>query len=249
MEFTVITIFPEMFTALECGITGRAKKNGLVKIDCLDLRDYADSKYRKVDDRPYGGGPGMVLLFEPLQKAISAAKASSDKPAKVIHLSPQGKLLQQKDLVRMSQQDNRLILISGRYEGIDERLIESEIDEEWSIGDYILSGGEIAAMVLIDAITRLLPGALGDETSILQDSFGNNDLLDYPHYTRPEIINGKSVPKVLLSGDHKAIMRWRLKESLGRTWLRRPDLLAKHQLTEEEQALLDEFISHASRAQ
>lgn len=244
MFFDIITIFPEMFAALDYGILGRAKKNGLIKTHCFNLRDYSNDKHGRVDDRPYGGGPGMVMMFEPLQKAIAAAKKSNPEPSKVIHLTPQGTLLTQKDVYQFLEDSapKHLILVASRYEGVDERLIEQEIDEEWSIGDYVLSGGEIAVMVLIDAITRLLPGALGDSESAAQDSFSDNRL-DYPHYTRPENISGRVVPKELLSGNHQLIARWRLKEALGRTRLRRPDLLAEKKLTEKEKLLLDEFIA------
>lgn len=243
MHFDIITIFPEMFATLKFGITGRALEKKLIKINCLNLRDYSDNEYRRVDDRPYGGGPGMALMFSPLQKAIKAAKSLDPKQAKVIYLSPQGKLINQEFLksISLNKDYERIIFVAGRYEGIDERIIENEIDEEWSIGDYILSGGELAAMVLIDALTRFIPEALGDENSVNQDSFSNN-LLDYPVFTRPEKIDDRRVPEILLSGDHKAIARWRLKQALGRTWLKRPDLLAKKELTKEEKKLLQEFI-------
>ena len=232
-----------MFTALESGITGRAQKNDLISVKCWDLRDFSGNKHRRVDERPYGGGPGMVMMYAPLKKAITAVKQASAIPARVIHLSPQGKPVQQEMLQNLvtDNEVKNLIFLSGRYEGIDERLIAEEVDEEWSIGDYIISGGELATMVIIDAITRLLPGALGDPESSQQDSFGAG-LLDYPHYTRPENINNLPVPEILLSGDHAAIARWRLKQSLGRTWLRRSDLLAQKKLNKEEEKLLDEFI-------
>jgi tRNA (guanine37-N1)-methyltransferase len=235
----VVSLFPEMLDALQYGITGRALEKGLLTLCHWSPRDYSDDKHRTVDDRPYGGGPGMVMKVQPLRDAICAAKAAAQGAARVIHLSPQGRLLTQAGVVELLQHE-RLILVAGRYEGIDERLIAAEIDEEWSVGDYVLSGGELAAMVMIDAITRLLPEALGDDQSARQDSFTDN-LLDYPHYTRPE---SQEIPAVLLSGDHQAIARWRLQQALGRTWLRRPDLLAKRELTEIEQALLDEFISN-----
>jgi tRNA (guanine37-N1)-methyltransferase len=244
MKFDVITIFPEIFSALDYGVIGRAKKNRVIDVRLWDLRKYSNDKHGRIDDRPYGGGPGMVMLFEPLQKAITAAKIADQETAKVIHLTPQGKLLTQKDIQQFADNhiSKRLILIASRYEGVDQRVIDQEEDEEWSIGDYVLSGGEIAAMVLIDAITRLLPGVLGADESALDDSFSQG-LIEYPHYTRPEIIAGKKVPKVLLSGDHQEIHRWRLKEALGRTWLRRPDLLVKRILTPEENILLKEFIA------
>ncbi|OGT08949.1 MAG: tRNA (guanosine(37)-N1)-methyltransferase TrmD [Gammaproteobacteria bacterium GWE2_37_16] len=245
MNFNIITIFPEMFTALASGITGRAQKKDLISVKCWDLREFSDSKHRRVDERPYGGGPGMVMTYAPLKKAITAVKQANSTPARVIHLSPQGKSVQQEMLQNLvtDNEVKNLIFLSGRYEGIDERLIAEEVDEEWSIGDYIISGGELAAMVVIDAITRLLPGALGDPESSQQDSFSSAGLLDYPHYTRPEDINNLAVPEILLSGDHASIARWRLKQSLGRTWLRRPDLLAQKNLTNEEERILEEFIA------
>lgn len=243
MYFDIITIFPEMFAALNYGIPTRAQKSGLIQVKCWDLREFSDNSYRRVDERPFGGGPGMVMMYEPLKKAIAAAKAASSAKPKVVHLTPQGRPLQQKYLqeVVADASMQHLIFLSGRYEGIDERLIEDEVDLEWSLGDYVLSGGELAAMVIIDALTRLLPGALGEDASAEQDSFMNG-LLDYPHYTRPPEAAGKAVPEVLLSGDHAKIARWRLKQSLGRTWLRRPDLLEKRELTKDEKLLLDEFI-------
>ncbi len=230
MNIYLITLFPELMQqATEFGVLGRAIKQQQVKLSCFNPRDYADDKHRTVDDRPYGGGPGMLMKVEPLYKAIMAAKTAStsqtaNKAAKVIYLSPQGQRLNQNMLVDTAAADDDLILIAGRYEGIDERIIEALVDEEWSIGDYVLSGGEYAALVVVDGITRLIPGVLGDDDSALQDSFMQG-LLDHPHYTRPEKINDQSVPEVLLSGDHKAIQRWRLKQALGRTWLRRPELI------------------------
>jgi tRNA (guanine37-N1)-methyltransferase len=223
------------------GVTGRAIKTGIVGLSLHDPRAHAQDKHRTVDDRPYGGGPGMVMQVEPLRAAINEARASCGAGAKVIYLSPQGRKLDQSGVAELAQTD-RLVLIAGRYEGIDERVIESEVDAEWSIGDYVLSGGELAAAVIIDAVVRTLPGALGDEASAEQDSFVNG-LLDYPHYTRPEQVDGRPVPEVLLSGDHAAIARWRLKQSLGRTWLRRPDLLKQVELNKEQQQLLAEFIT------
>ena len=226
----LITLFPELIQqAVAFGVLGRAIKQQQLKLQCFNPRDYTEDKHRTVDDRPYGGGPGMLMKVEPLAKAIMAAKdgagQTNGQPAKVVYLSPQGQQLDQQLVVDTAEQKNDLILIAGRYEGIDERLIESLIDEEWSVGDYVLSGGEFAALVVVDAITRLIPGVLGDAESAIQDSFMQG-LLDCPHYTRPEAVDGQEVPDVLLSGDHKAIRRWRLKQSLGRTWLRRPDLLA-----------------------
>jgi tRNA (guanine37-N1)-methyltransferase len=242
----LITLFPELIQqAAAFGVLGRAIKQQQITLSCINPRDYAEDRHRTVDDRPYGGGPGMLMKVEPLYKAIMAAKAAAEKTVRVIYLSPQGQRLNQRLLVDTAAAENDLILIAGRYEGIDERIIESLVDEEWSIGDYVLSGGEYAALVVIDGLTRLLPGVLGDDESALQDSFMQG-LLDYPHYTRPEKINDQSVPEVLLSGDHKAIQRWRLKQALGRTWLRRPDLLARLEKDgsgwdEEKAALLAEF--------
>ena len=240
MRIDVISLFPPMFEAISShGITGRAVKNGLLTLRVWNPRDYTEDKHRSVDDRPYGGGPGMVMMIEPLERAIHAARGELKKEAKLIYLSPQGRKLDHAAVLELSKREG-MILLAGRYEGIDERLLETEVDEEWSIGDYVLSGGELAAMVLIDAVTRQLPGALGDEDSAQQDSFVQG-LLDCEHYTRPEEYAGQKVPEVLLSGDHEKIRRWRLKRSLGRTWLRRPDLLEKLTLTDEQQRLLEEF--------
>lgn len=242
MRIDVVTLFPEMFEAIRgSGIPRRAIERGLMNLQMWNPRDFTFDRHRTVDDRPYGGGPGMVMQFEPLRDALRAARAADEVKATVIYLSPQGRKLDQAGVQELAQRP-RLILLAGRYEGIDERLIESEVDEEWSIGDYVLSGGELAAMVLIDAVTRLLPGALGHEDSADQDSFSSG-LLDYPHYTRPEMIDGRTVPAVLLSGDHAAIARWRMKQALGRTWLRRPELLEQATLSKEQQKLLAEFMS------
>lgn len=225
MNIYLISLFPELIQqAAAFGVLGRAIKQQQLKLRCFNPRDYTEDKHRTVDDRPYGGGPGMLMKVEPLAKAIRAAKDEANENAKVVYLSPQGQQLNQQLVVDTAARQKDLILIAGRYEGIDERLIESLIDEEWSIGDYVLSGGEFAALVVVDAITRLIPGVLGDDESAIQDSFMHG-LLDCPHYTRPELVDDQPVPKVLLSGDHKAIKRWRLKQALGRTWLRRPDLL------------------------
>lgn len=239
MWFGVVTLFPEMFGALECGITGRAQKDNLITQTFWNPRDYTKNKYRNVDDRPYGGGPGMVMMAQPLQDAIHAAKKAAPITPLVIHLSPQGKRFSQTAAQELLAKKS-LILIAGRYEGIDERLIELEVEQEWSIGDYVLSGGELAAMVMIDTITRLIPGALGHEDSAKEDSLSAG-LLKYPQYTRPENLNGLMVPEVLLSGHHETILRWRLKQSLGRTWLKRPDLLEVMNLDPNQQALLEEF--------
>lgn len=245
MWFGLITLFPEMFNALDYGITGRAKKNGLIQLQCWNPRDFATDKHKSVDDHAYGGGPGMLMMPEPLQAAIEAAKAAAPTPPTVIFLSPQGKRFNQHSAVTLSEKKS-VILLAGRYEGIDERIIEKYIDEEWSIGDYVLSGGEIPAMAMIDTITRLLPGAVGDENSIQEDSL-TSGLLKYPQYTRPELFEGSKVPDVLLSGNHEQIRRWRLKKSLGKTWQRRPDLLDKLPLNTENKRLLDEFIEEFNK--
>lgn len=240
MRIDVISLFPPMFEAVTgYGVTGRAIKNGLLTLRVWNPRDYTEDRHRSVDDRPYGGGPGMVMMIEPLARAIGAARSEQGKEARVIYLSPQGRRLDHAGVVELSKREG-VILLAGRYEGIDERLLETEVDEEWSIGDYVLSGGELAAMVMIDAVARQLPGALGDEDSAQQDSFVEG-LLDHEHYTRPEDYAGRRVPEVLLSGDHEKIRRWRLKRSLGRTWLRRPDLLERLPLDNEQKRLLEEF--------
>lgn len=240
MDIDVITLFPEMFKALtESGVVGKAVKRGDLRVDTINPRDFTHDRHRTVDDRPYGGGPGMVMMVEPLREAVRAVKAEGPD-RKVIYLSPQGRKLDQQGLEELSQRPG-MILVAGRYEGIDERFIETEVDEEWSIGDYVLSGGELAAMVMIDGVARLIPGVLGHDESAEQDSFVNG-LLDCPHYTRPENFEGSEVPKVLLSGDHQAIADWRLKQALGRTWERRPDLLDDRDLDERQQRLLNEYI-------
>ncbi|ODS24463.1 tRNA (guanosine(37)-N1)-methyltransferase TrmD [Candidatus Endobugula sertula] len=247
MRVAIVTLFPEMFSALtDYGISGRAFGNQLLGIATYSPRDFTCDRHQTVDDRPYGGGPGMVMKVEPLQEAIRSAKqwaGENGRPNRVIYLSPQGRVLKQsgvKELAQDAQVEN-FVLVAGRYEGIDERLLQQEIDEEWSIGDYVLSGGELPAMVLLDAIIRLLPGALGHESSAGEDSFSDG-LLDCPHYTRPEVYGGKKVPSVLLSGNHGSIERWRLEQSLKRTLERRPDLLAaklsNNELTQEQQKLL-----------
>jgi len=231
-----------MFEAItEYGVTGRAVSRGQLAIDYWNPRDFTQDKHKTVDDRPYGGGPGMVMKVEPLQQAIQAAKQQLGQQTKVAYLSPQGRKLDQQGLQELATRE-AMIFVAGRYEGVDERLIEQEIDEEWSIGDYVLSGGELAAMVMIDGVARLLPGVLGDEESAQQDSFMAG-LLDHPHYTRPERLSDQKVPSVLLGGDHEAIRKWRLKESLGRTWLRRPEMLVMETLTSEQKALLEQFIA------
>ena len=247
MRIDVITLFPQMVLDLVgYGVTGRARENDLFELGTWNPRDYTHDRHRTVDDRPYGGGPGMLMMIEPLRQAISAARQANPQSL-VAYMSPQGRRLDQ-GLARELVQRPGLILVAGRYEGIDERLIELEVDEELSIGDYVLSGGEMAAMVVIDAVTRLLPGALGHQDSAEQDSFSNG-LLDCPHYTRPEVYEEMRVPPVLLSGDHEAVRRWRLKQSLGRTWLRRPDILAGVELDSEQQRLLDEYICERAAQQ
>lgn len=240
----IVSLFPEMFTALHVGITGRAIKEKLLTLQHWNPRDFAKDKYKTVDDKPYGGGPGMLMMVEPLRAAIQAAKAAAPTPPSVIYLSPQGRRFDQEAAEELALKP-AVVFVSGRYEGIDERLIEQEIDEEWSLGDFILTGGELAAMTMLDAAIRLIPGAVGDAQSVKQDSL-TTGLLKYPQYTRPEVLDGAAVPEVLLSGNHKDINRWRLKASLGKTWLRRPDLMAKRALTEEELALLTEFIKEFS---
>jgi tRNA (guanine37-N1)-methyltransferase len=240
MRIDVVTLFPEMIRERSSqGIQGRALAQGLVELVTWNPRDFSTDKHRSVDDRPYGGGPGMVMQVQPLCAAIRAARAAGPQ-ADVIYLSPQGQRFTQQRARELAQQE-RIILVAGRYEGIDERVIGLEVDEELSIGDYVLSGGELPALLVMDAVTRLLPGALGDENSAQEDSFMDG-LLDYPHYTRPEQIEGRPVPEVLLGGNHAAIRRWRHKQALGRTWQRRPDLLEDMQLDVEQQALLNEFI-------
>jgi tRNA (guanine37-N1)-methyltransferase len=244
LRFDVITLFPEMFAALTAsGITRRALERGLWQIECWNPRQWTQDVHRTVDDRPYGGGPGMVMMASPLEQAIGVAKAAAEVSAgstpKVIYLSPQGSPIRQQRVVELAASGGA-ILLCGRYEGIDERLIERCVDEELSLGDFVLSGGELAAMALMDACIRQLPGALNDEASAVEDSFAAG-LLDCPHYTRPEVYEGSAVPDVLLSGNHEKIRRWRLKQSLGRTWQRRPDLLATRMLSSEEAELLAEF--------
>lgn len=255
-EFDVITLFPEMFDVIaKQGVTGRAQENGIYRLHTWNPRDFTENNYRTVDDRPYGGGPGMVMLAQPLEKAITAARARQTENgsggAKVIYLSPQGRLLDHAVVMELGKLPG-LVLLCGRYEGVDERLLAPSaglVDDEISIGDYVLSGGELPAMVLIDALVRQMPGVLGDAESASQDSFANGQagrlgLLDHPHYTRPEVYQGNVVPEVLMSGNHARINRWRLQQALGRTWLRRPDLLAlriEHGMTDEEKKLLEEF--------
>jgi tRNA (guanine37-N1)-methyltransferase len=241
MKFSVVTLFPEMVaTGTSFGICGRAVRRGLVEFGTVDPRDLAADLHRTVDDRPYGGGPGMVLKVEPFRQAIRRARAGLPNGSPVIFLSPQGRRFDQR-LAREFAELPGMVLVAGRYEGFDERLIESEGDDEVSLGDFVLSGGEIAAVAVIDAVVRLLPEVLGDQASAEADSF-TNDLLDFPHYTRPNSVDGMEVPSVLTEGDHEAIRRWRLKQALGRTYTRRPDLLEGRTLTAEEQRLLQEYL-------
>jgi tRNA (guanine37-N1)-methyltransferase len=238
IRFDVVTLFPEMFTAITgSGITSRALEAGLYSLTTWNPRHFTTDNYRTVDDRPYGGGPGMVMLAEPLERALDGIKLAGG--GRVIYLSPQGRKLDHRGVLGLSREKS-LTLLCGRYEGVDERLLERRVDEEISIGDFVLSGGEIAAMALVDAVVRQLPGALGDEASALEESFADG-LLDCPQYTRPEVYSDRRVPEVLLSGHHENIRRWRLKQALGRTWLRRPDLLAVKKLSAEESKLLEEF--------
>lgn len=241
----VISLFPEMFRAVtDFGVTGQAVKKGLLTVETWDPRDFTHDKHRTVDDRPYGGGPGMLMMVQPLRDAINAAKKAANGKAKVIYLSPQGRRLDQAGVEELARSET-LILICGRYEGVDERIIQTDVDEEWSVGDFVLSGGELPAMVLIDSVARFVPGVLGDFASAEEDSFANG-LLDCPHYTRPEVLDGLSVPLVLKSGNHQSIRRWRLKQSLGQTWQKRPELLESLALTDEQELLLAEFINERS---
>ena len=254
MWMGVVSLFPEMFSAVtDYGITGRAVRDKLLELEFWNPRDFTRDKHQTVDDRPYGGGPGMVMQYQPLKSAITEARQAAayhaeeqavsageaSEHAAVIYLSPQGRKLDQRGVEELAQR-KQIILVAGRYEGIDERLVQDDIDEEWSVGDYVLSGGELPAMTLIDSVCRLIPGALGHESSAVEDSFSTG-LLDFPHYTRPETVGKNGVPAVLLSGNHEKIREWRLKQALGRTWERRPDLLEARTLSKEEKNLLDEF--------
>ncbi|MCC5855373.1 MAG: tRNA (guanosine(37)-N1)-methyltransferase TrmD [Idiomarina sp.] len=246
----VVSLFPEMLNAItDFGVTRRAVQDGLLNVSAWNPRDYTTDKHRTVDDRPYGGGPGMLMMVAPLRAAIADAKhavtAASGVVPRVIYLSPQGRKLNHQGVAELSQYES-FVLVAGRYEGIDERVIESDIDEEWSIGDFVLSGGELPAMVLIDTLARQVPGVLGHADSAAEDSFAEG-LLDCPHYTRPEVLDGKEVPAVLLSGHHEEIRRWRLQQSLIRTWQRRPDLLNSLALTDEQSALLKNFVKEAGK--
>ena len=241
MQMALVSLFPEMFAAVaEYGVSGRAISEGVVTLSYANPRDFTTDRHRTVDDRPYGGGPGMLMKIDPLRQAIDAAREQVGADARVIYLSPQGQCLDHDKVVELAG-ENALILVAGRYEGVDERLLEAEVDEELSIGDYVLSGGELAAMVVIDAVTRQLPGVLGHEDSAREDSHVDG-LLDCPHYTRPEIYRKRRVPEVLLGGNHEEIRRWRLKQALGRTHKRRPDLLEGRALSPEEEELLAEYL-------
>jgi tRNA (guanine37-N1)-methyltransferase len=240
MRFDVITLFPEMVkSAANIGVTGKAIENAIVSLNVWNPRDYTHDKHKTVDDRPFGGGQGMVMKYQPLHDAVESAKFNAQPDCKVVYLSPQGKQITQTLLSKASEL-SQLILVAGRYEGLDERFIQRDCDEEWSLGDYVISGGELAALIVIDGITRLLPNVLGNEQSALQDSHSDG-LLDYPQFTRPEVIDGESVPDVLLSGNHAEIARWRMKQALGRTWQKRPDLLNKKTLSAEQIRLLAQF--------
>lgn len=241
MVIGAITLFPSMFASItDCGVTGKACKKGLIKVECFNPRDYATDNYQSVDDRPFGGGPGMLMMCEPIKQALIQAKASLGSQCKVIYMSPQGKRLTQ-SIVQDLSLEKSLIIVSGRYEGIDQRFIDENVDEEISIGDYVLSGGELPSMVLIDAISRLIPGVLGDYASAEQDSFFDG-LLDYPQYTRPENFNGTTVPQVLMSGVHEDIRVWRLEQSLGRTYTKRSDVFKTLALTDEQEEKLAKYI-------
>lgn len=240
-RFTVITLFPDLVRqVMEHGVTGRAIARGICMLDLINPRDYAGNPRHGVDDSPYGGGPGMVMRVEPLRDALKQVRETASRPPHVVCLTPQGRRLDQTGVIELARH-RHLVLVAGRYEGIDERFIAHDCDAEWSIGDYVLSGGEIAALVILDAVIRTLPGVLGHDESAATDSFSGN-LLDWPHYTRPGCIGDQNVPDVLLSGDHAAIARWRRKQALGRTWLRRPDLFEKLVLTKDDRTLLHEYL-------
>jgi tRNA (guanine37-N1)-methyltransferase len=247
MLIRVVTLFPEMVqVALGYGVCGRALSRGLARVEAVNPRDFARDPHRSVDDRPYGGGPGMVLMYEPVRDALAEARRGLPEGARTVFLTPQGRRLDQGVLREMLAWPG-LVLVAGRYEGFDERLIGAEADDEVSLGDFVLSGGEIAALAVIDALVRLLPGSLGDDASAQQDSFAEG-LLDCPHYTRPERVDGRAVPAVLLQGDHAAVRRWRRQQALGRTFLRRPDILAGRELSAEDRELLQSFLAEGSGA-
>ena len=247
MRITTICLHPEMVLgAFQGGVCGRALESGIAALDCVNPRDFTEDAHRSVDDRPYGGGPGMVLRPEPLLAAVRAARKAAPPGAPVMFLTPQGKRFTQLRARELAAGAG-MILVAGRYEGFDERVLDMEADEELSLGDFVLSGGELAACAVIDAVVRLLPGALGHERSAEEDSFSSG-LLDFPQYTRPSIVEGRAVPEVLLGGDHGRVRAWRLKQSLGRTWMRRPDLLAGRRLNDQERLLLEEFQFEARTA-
>jgi len=246
MRIAVVSLFPVMIReALAHGVVGRALERGVLEVGYFDPREYATDVHRTVDDRAYGGGPGMVLKVEPLRSALRGATASLPPGSRRVYLGADGRRFEQ-HMARAASDWPGLVLVAGRYEGVDERFIEREIDESWSIGDYVLSGGELPALVVIDAIARLIPGTLGSAESALQESFSDG-LVDWPHYTRPPSVDADAVPPVLMSGDHAAIRRWRLQQALGRTWLRRPELLERRGMSEEERALLEEFKIERAR--
>jgi tRNA (guanine37-N1)-methyltransferase len=246
MRIAVVTLFPQLIRdALKVGVVGRALERGVFGVECFDPREHTLDVHRTVDDRPYGGGPGMVMKIEPLRGAVRRAAAALPQGSRRVYLGAAGRQFDQSLAREMSAQAG-LLLVAGRYEGVDERFVDSEIDEQWSIGDYVLSGGELPALVVIDAIARLLPGTLGCAESALQESF-SDDLLDWPHYTRPPVVEGREVPSVLASGDHQAIHRWRLQQALGRTWMRRPDLLERRGMSDDERELLEEFKIERAR--
>ncbi len=246
MRIAVVTLFPQLIRdALKVGVVGRALERGVFALECFDPREYTVDVHRTVDDRPYGGGPGMVMKIEPLRSAVRAATAWLPQGGRRVYMGAAGRKFDQ-GLARAMSSQPGLVLVAGRYEGVDERFIDSEIDEQWSIGDYVLSGGELPALVVIDAIARLMPGTLGSAESALQESF-SDDLLDWPHYTRPPLLDGREVPGVLSSGDHRAIHRWRLQQALGRTWMRRPELLERRGMSDEERELLEEFKIERAR--
>ena len=240
LNLGVVSIMPDMFAALQYGVTGRALTEKRVQVTHWNPRDWAQPPHRPVDDKPYGGGPGMVMLYEPLHAAITKAQHTLGKSCKTVYLSPQGKPVKQAYLKHLAETETPLLFVAGRYEGIDERVLINDIDEEWSLGDFVLSGGEFAAMVFIDALARLLPGSLGHPLSAEEDSFMSG-ILDHPHYTRPPKVAGGEVPQVLLQGDHKKIEAWRRKQALGQTWLKRPDLLSLHESTPADKQLLAAF--------
>lgn len=245
MHFSVVSIFPEMLKSfLQYGIVSRAIANNLLQVTGINPRDFASEPHRNIDDRPYGGGPGMLMQVAPMVAAINAAKQQlGGKNTCVIALSPQGSVIKQSDINSVVQSKKNIVLVAGRYEGFDQRIIDLAVDCEWSLGDYVLSGGEVAAMAVIDAVARCIPGVLGNEHSVANDSF-QAGLLDYPQYSRPEEFSGLKVPKILLSGDHGKIAKWRMQQQLGKTWLQRSDLLASMELSEEQHKLLEEFIDN-----